>query len=246
MNLIRKMTSIGVVSATALTALVCSAPAIAAEAMHETRAVSGPITSIRLTGPIDMSISQGETRGVMIDGTAEELARIKLDVTGGELTVRYEQGTTGWLNISSHGAPKATIALTELRKVAVVGSGDVTMSPFKLNEGKLEVEVTGSGDIKLSGLKARALAVSIRGSGDVAASGQVGTQDIAIAGSGDYGGSDLQSQTTAIAIKGSGDANVWATESLSVSIAGSGDVSYRGQPKLSQSITGSDEVHQVR
>ena len=229
-----------------LTALLWSAPAAAAEPTRETRAVSGSITSVRLIGPIDMSISQGETRGVMLEGTADDVTRIRVEVSGGEMTVRFEQGATGWLSIGSHRAPRATVALPELRKIAVVGSGDVAMSPFNLNEGKLEIEVTGSGDVKLSSLKAKSLSVNIRGSGDVTASGQVGAQDIAIAGSGDYAGTDLQTQSSAISIKGSGDAKVWATDTLAVSIAGSGDVSYRGQPKLSQSIAGSGEVHQVR
>ncbi|MBK9626020.1 MAG: DUF2807 domain-containing protein [Rhodocyclaceae bacterium] len=227
-------------------AVLWSAPGVAAATMQETRAVSGSINSVRLVGPIDLSISQGETRGVMLEGNADELAKVRVEVSSGEMTVRFEQGATGWVSIGSHRAPRATVALPELRKVAVVGSGDVTMSPFVLNEGKLEIEVTGSGDVKLSSLKAKSLSVNIRGSGDVAASGQVGAQNIAIAGSGDYAGNDLQSQTSAISIKGSGDAAVWATETLAVSIAGSGDVSYRGQPKLSQSIAGSGEVHQVR
>ena len=246
MAIIRTTTSTSIALFATLTAELWSAPSLAADTTRETRAVSGPITSVRLTRPIDMSISQGETRGVMIDATPEELARIKVEVSGAVLTLRYEQGATGWLNISSNRAPRATLAVPELRKVAVVGSGDVAVSPFNLNEGKLEIEVTGSGDVKLASLKAKALAVSIRGSGDVAASGQVGAQDVSIAGSGDYAGNDLQSQTTAISIMGSGDAKVWATDTLSVSIAGSGDVSYRGQPKLSQSIAGSGEVHPAR
>lgn len=230
----------------ALTALVWSAPNLAADATRETRTVTGPITSVRLSGPIDLSISQGETRGVALDATAEELAKIEVSVNGGELTIRYEQGKTFWQSTSGHRAPRATVAMPDLRKVAVVGSGDVAVAPFNLNEGKLEIEVTGSGDVSLASLKAKAFAVSIRGSGDVSASGQVASQDIAIAGSGDYGGSDLQSQTTAIAIKGSGDAKVWAADALSVSIAGSGDVAYRGQPKLSQAIAGSGEIRQIR
>ena len=246
MNLIRKLVSTGIVITLMPITLVWSTPGIAAETMHETRALSGPVTSVRLIGPIDIAISQGETRGVQIDGTADELAKIKLELSGGELAVRYEQGVTSWVSFGSQRPPRATLARADLRKVAVVGSGDVSVSPFNLNEGKLEIEVTGSGDVNLSSLKAKSLSVSIRGSGDVAASGLVGNQEIAIAGSGDYGGNDLQSQTAAISIKGSGDAKVWATDTLAVSIAGSGDVAFRGQPKLSQSIAGSGEVHQVR
>lgn len=246
MNPIRQLISTGIAISLLPIILAWSTPGIAAETTRETRAINGPIATVRLMGPIDMSISQGETRGVMLEGTAEELAKVKVELSSGELTVRYEQSSTGWMNWSSQPALRATIAVPALNKIAVVGSGDVAMSPFNLNEGKLEIEVTGSGDVKLSSLKAKALAVSIRGSGDVAASGQVSTQDIAIAGSGDYAGNDLESQTAAISIKGSGDANLWATETLAVSIAGSGDVAYRGQPKLSQSIAGSGEVRQVR
>ena len=230
---------------TTLAALLWSVPSTATET-KETRTVSGPITKVRLTGPIDMSISQGETRGVMLEGTAEELAKIKVEVVSGELTVSVEKGSTSWTYFSSSRAPRATVAIPMLSKVAVVGSGDIKMSPFNLNEGKLEIEVTGSGDVKLASLKAKDLAVSIRGSGDVAASGQVSAQDVSIAGSGDYRADDLQSQTAAIGIRGSGDAKVWATDTLAVSIAGSGDVAYRGQPKLSQSIAGSGDINPIR
>jgi Putative auto-transporter adhesin, head GIN domain len=231
---------------TTIMTILLSAPSAAGEFVTETRPVNGPVSKIRLEGPIDMSMSQGETRGIVLEGKAEELAKIEVDVTDGELTVRYEQSSTGWMNYPNQRAPRATIALPMLSKATVVGSGDIAMAPFNLNEGKLEIEIKGSGDVKVSTLKAKALAVSIRGSGDVSVVGQVSSQDIAIAGSGDYRGDELQSQTAAIAIKGSGDAKVWATDTLAVSIAGSGDVAYRGQPKVSQSIAGSGDVSQIR
>ena len=233
------------VATIALLGVFYSTGSTAADTNRETRAVNGPITSVRLYGPIDMALSQGDTKGVILEGEAQELSKIKIDVVGGEMSVRYEQGKTSWLNSSAHRAPRAIVAIPDLRKVAVFGSGDVAMSAFNLKDGRLEIEVTGSGDVKLASLKAKALAVSIRGSGDVAVSGQVSAQEVAIAGSGDYSGRDLQSQTGAVSVMGSGDAKVWATDTLSVSIAGSGDVAYRGQPKLQQSIAGSGEVRQI-
>ena len=230
----------------ALLGMCYSAGSFAADTNRETRAVNGPITSVRLYGPIDMAVSQGETRGVTLEGEAQELSKVKLEVVGGELTVRYEQGKSSWFNSSSHRAPRAIVAMPDLRKVAVFGSGDVAMSAFNLKDGRLEIEVTGSGDIKLASLQAKTLAVAIRGSGDVNVSGQVATQEVSIAGSGDYASGELQSQTGTVAVVGSGDAKVWVTDTLSVSIAGSGDVAYRGQPKIQQSIAGSGEIHQIR
>ncbi len=247
MNAIRlkKITTLFVV-VLAGASLLHSASAVAADTRRETRAVSGPITSVRLIGPIDMAISQGETHGVIVEGEAQDLAHITIEISGGEMSVRYEQEKSAWVNFSSHHSLRAIVAMPDIRKVAVVGSGDVAMSAFNLNDGKLEIEVNGSGDVKLANLKAKALAVRIRGSGDVTAIGQVSAQEIAITGSGDYSGTELQTQTSAVSVKGSGDAKVWATDTLAVSIAGSGDVAYRGQPKLQQSIAGSGEVHQIR
>ncbi len=219
-----------------------SFPTLAADGNMEIRPISGPVTTIRLLGPVDLSLSQGETRGMRLHGTTEVRDKIKAEVSNGELRISYESSYSGWKLGSNTPALRAELAIPELRKLSVIGSGDVTLSAFDLKNGALEIEVTGSGDVKAERLVAKSLAVSIRGSGDVSAAGQVDTQSVDIAGSGDYSAIDLQSKTAAISIKGSGDARVWAIDTLSVSIAGSGDVRYKGQPKLSQSIHGSGEV----
>lgn len=229
----------------ALGAAMLWLPAVsnAAASEPELRTLRGEVTAIALRGPVDLKLTQGETRGVQLEGEPAERAQVKLEVNNGELHITFEgSGLGGWSWWSKRTPLTATLAVPTLKHLQVTGSGDAALGAFDLKDGELKIDVTGSGDVRLDGLTAAALRTSIVGSGDVRVSGQVKSQALSIAGSGDYDGRRLKSQTAAISIRGSGDVDVDATETLAVDIAGSGDVRYRGQPKLAKTIRGSGEV----
>ena len=113
------------------------------------------------------------------------------------------------------------VAVTSLKWVAIMGSGDMTVKG--LDNDKFHAEINGSADLRLYG-KTDRLAVEVNGSGDVFAF-------------------ELAARQVEISINGSGDVRVSAAESLAVTIAGSGDVKYIGQPTLAQKIIGSGDVH---
>ena len=102
--------------------------------------------------------------------------------------------------------------------------------------------ISGSSQASLSGLQGDECALSISGSGDLEATGQVERLRARISGSGTMDLAQLQARSLDADISGSGDMRVNASESLNVSISGSGDVRYQGSPQVSQHVSGSGSV----
>lgn len=216
-------------------------PVLAAEAV-ETRPLSGGFTAVQLEGPIDVVLSQGETAGIRIQGKAEDVARVKIEVKDQRLIIGMGN-KSGWFSSWVINTPLvATLALPKLTQLTILGSGNARLGRFDLKDDQLSIDIRGSGDVIADHLLAKSVRLNIQGSGDVTLAGTVDTQAIAIAGSGDYLAGNLKSRQGAVSISGSGDAELWSEESLSVSIAGSGDVSYYGQPRLTRSVNGSGDV----
>jgi putative autotransporter adhesin-like protein len=104
------------------------------------------------------------------------------------------------------------------------------------------VRIEGAGDLKLAGLDADTLEVEIEGSGDVEASGTVGTLTATVQGAGDADLSALQARTATVTVQGAGDAQLNVTDSLTVTVQGAGDVSYTGNPRVSSDVEGSGDL----
>jgi hypothetical protein len=107
-------------------------------------------------------------------------------------------------------------------------------------------ELRGSGDLTLSQISQPRLDVTIKGSGDVTATGTVNAVHLGIFGSGEARFDDLAAQSAQVEIRGSGDARVTAQVDADVLIAGSGDVALFGGPAMRRSeIRGSGSIRHM-
>ncbi|MBB3612650.1 DUF2807 domain-containing protein [Rhizobium sp. BK602] len=119
---------------------------------------------------------------------------------------------------------------------------EVSLSGPAITDWKL----IGSGDLTLSQLNQPQLRLSIRGSGNVAASGAADTVGLEISGSGAARLKELAAQSARIDVHGSGDVQVTAKADADVSISGSGNVELFGRPVVRRSqIRGSGSIVQV-
>lgn len=101
-----------------------------------------------------------------------------------------------------------------------------------------QVRSSGSGDVVLLGVANSALALSIRGSGNMKAVGRTGRLDASIQGSGDFDLQQLAVRDAKVGVMGSGNATVRVTGALDASAFGSGDVRYLGRPASISTHTG--------
>jgi hypothetical protein len=204
----------------------------------ETRSATG-FTSIALSVPGKVELSQGSPASVTVEADDNLLPEIETVVEGGKLRIRFQR------NVNIMGKPTLRLRITAPRIDALSISGSGEISTQALATPSLDLSVGGSGDMRLSGLDTETLKVAIAGSGDVKAAGRAAELVGKISGSGDIDAAQLDSRRVNLSIAGSGDATVRAREKLDVSIAGSGDVRYHGDPAITKRIAGSGEVKRL-
>jgi hypothetical protein len=187
--------------------------------VSQTRAVPA-FSKIQLEGAVDVEVTVGQPQAVTVRIDDNLQDHLRTEVHGDTLVI----GETG--NVSGHhrsgSGPMVTIQMPAISTVAL----------------------SGSGDIDLLGLSEKSLALSIAGSGDISASGQVDTLDVSIAGSGDARLGKLQAHAAKVDVAGSGDVDVDVTTALEAVVDGSGDIVYHGSPQVTRRVNGSGDVRQ--
>lgn len=207
----------------------------------ETTTTTGAGTTVRDAGEVRQGSGRARTERREVPGFSRLVVRSSADVrvsVGGEPSVEVttddnllELVTTevrdGELVIAARGSYSTTIGV----KVAVV---------TRSLDG---VSLDGSGDVVADGVRATRFDASIRGSGDLTASGTAEELHVDVSGSGAARLFDLASTRTWVRVDGSGDAEVTTSRSLDASVRGSGSVVYGGTPSsVASAVSGSGQV----
>jgi len=139
---------------------------------------------------------------------------------------------------------KIVVTARQIERLSLGGSG--TIDADVLRGKRLDVDVGGSGKIRIARLDSETVAAKVAGSGDLRADGgTVRDLSVSIGGSGSVDMGKVATDTARVSIAGSGDVTVWAKNDLRANIAGSGDVGYYGDPTVSRSVAGSGEVRRI-
>lgn len=113
------------------------------------------------------------------------------------------------------------ITLPDLPEASITGSGDLSIED--IDQDEIELEITGSGSINVSG-EVKLLSAKISGSGDVDAK-------------------ELKADIAELRVSGSGGIKAQATEILSARVSGSGDIKVWGNPaKRDTRVSGSGDI----
>jgi len=224
-------------------ALACSLSGVtgSGRVTSEARTVSG-FDAVSLSGSGELVITQGETEGLTIEAEDNILPHIKTEVKNGELIIAFDREDGGSFYRPTQPI-QFNLALKDLRTLDLSGSGSVYATALKAD--RLTVNVSGSGSVKFDQLQANDLNYDLSGSGQAELSGQVTSQQVNIGGSGDYRAGDLESQTAVVKMSGSASVTLWAQESLDVHMSGSGSVSYYGSPKITSDTSGSGSLNSL-
>jgi hypothetical protein len=166
---------------------------------------------------------------------------IETTMDGNELEIDTKEG----FRLRPGKPVKIYITSPNFAKVRLSGSGDILSQNRIAGKDRIELAVSGSGNIKVD-LDAPAVNAEMSGSGNINLSGLAKQFQGKLSGSGNISAMDLKTEQTEIRISGSGNADVFASEKLDVKVAGSGDVRYKGgAQQVSSNITGSGSVKKV-
>lgn len=214
------------------------------QAEEQTRKVD-PFTEISLRIGANVHLEQGSKTSLEIVAKPSTLEEIITEVKEGKLIIRFPNKNYLWKDFQP-GEITIYVTTPEINGLGISGSGDI-IAEDEIKTKLLEMSVSGSGNIKLSDLKAEQVKSTISGSGDIVVAGKTPAQDLSvvISGSGNFKGLDYSTDDASIKIVGSGNAHLEVNKNLYVRIAGSGKVTYKGKPLVDQAVTGSGSVRKI-
>lgn len=193
-------------------------------------------TKIGMSVPGHLYLTQGSPQKVVVEASEDILEILKTEVKESSLRIKFETwkpGKTKPVNI--------WITVPEIEGLSVAGSGNI-VSESSVTSDEIELEISGSGQIKLEELKTGEVEAAVSGSGDIYLTGTADEMDIKISGSGNVFGEKFSVDECGIKISGSGSCKVDATEELEAVISGSGKIYYYGNPQMDVVVSGSGKV----
>lgn len=180
---------------------------------------TGDFSAVQAYACCDISFTQGET-GVSVhtsDNIAEHLD-ISTDADGllkiapkdgysfknvKKLDIRLSSPTLNGLYIKGAADFKIEDGLvTDRLEVYVSGAGDISIDG--LRAGDVRINISGAGDIDIDNLDCTSVSVEIKGAGDCELEGRADRADISIKGAGDVDISDLKAADVNTSVKGAG------------------------------------------
>ena len=207
-------------------------------------------TSIKVAGPFNVHIVQGNDESVKFEAGADVVNRILTEVDGHVLKIRnkhdnWSQGYKSWYSDKGvwHNHKKIEVYITakDVKGITVSGSGSAVFADGLAATG-LKLRVRGSGVIE-GKVNVKTLQSHISGSGSIKLNGNAESSAVLVRGSGSFTTRNLMTANSKVHVSGSGRAEVNATDKVKVTVRGSGDVNYTGTAKIvSASKSGSGEI----
>ncbi|VTU29183.1 hypothetical protein H4CHR_02353 [Variovorax sp. PBS-H4] len=226
----------GALRASALSAGSAAVLAVAladpAQAATESRSVAD-FDQVVFAVAGEVSIEQGSGETLTLDAEPAVLRKITTEVRDRRLFIGLAPG-----RIETRQPIRMKLGVRTLRAFESRTAGEISIGALRTDA--LALLLAGGGSIRLARLDdARRLDVQISGAGDVAVgAGKVVAQQLAITGMGRYSAPRLASERAEVAIDGNGEVHLAASSTLAVRISGVGHVRYAGDPAVTRSIRG--------
>jgi hypothetical protein len=177
-------------------------------------------------GSFDVYITQGSTESVKVDAPADVMDRVITEVVHGTLKIHNKRNNGGDWSWTGHKKIVVYVSIRDIDAIGISGSGDVYFKDG-IHAEHLSISVNGSGDA-FGKIETKELACDVSGSGNIKLTGHAETSSVSVSGSGDYSARDVTTNSTAVQVSGSGNANINASSSITAQVSGSGDVRYTG------------------
>lgn len=201
---------------------------------------TGSFKRVQLMGSMDVEIKKGNEHAVEVKAEENILPYIETRLEGDKLVIKFSDD----VNVDADRDIVVKVTTPVLKEASVMGSGDITGDGKFTADDKIEVNVLGSGNLKME-LDAPAIEAKVTGSGDIDIAGNTKDASYTTMGSGDIKAGELKAENTEAKTMGSGNIRAYASIKLKATIMGSGDISYRGGGSVSSNVHGSGSVRAV-
>ncbi len=208
--------AVATVVATALAASGCSIGRIPLDGTIDTesRTVTD-FTAIDFSDAGDINVTVGPEASLTVTADTALLPRLRTRVSDGVLHID---------------------GVEHLRADESSVSYDVTIPSLE------SLDLSGAGNVSITGIDGESFHVDLSGAGDVTLSGVAPHFSINLSGAGTIGARNLTATEVAVDLSGAGTVTVFASRTLSVDLSGAGDVWYYGSPVVSRTVTGAGSI----
>jgi hypothetical protein len=194
------------------------------DANAEPRQLSGSFNAIKVSGAIDIYLSQYETESLAVSASEQKYKdNIKTVIENGVLRIYYES-EMGWTK--GNKKLKAYISFKNLEKITASGASDVHVAG-SISVPALTLNMSGASDFK-GDVAVSSLALELSGASDVKIAGTAGKVSIESSGASDVKGYDLVTEYCNAKASGASDINITVNKELNASASGASDIFYKG------------------
>jgi hypothetical protein len=174
-----------------------------------------PFSGLDLAGSNSVTVAVGARQSVVVHADSNLISHVTTQVVNGTLVI----GDTGSFS-----------ARTPMNVVVSVPS-------------LTALNLSGDGQISVSGIKVPQLTVTISGSGLLYVTGTAGRLDVTVSGDGDAQLARLTARDVHAVVSGSGAIQVTATTALDAAVPGTGAIVYGGNPsQVTTNVTGTGAI----
>lgn len=240
----------------------CNVNAVVSSKNYITKQLPTPsnFQAIEVEGSADVEYRQSPNGqlGIRVYGSDNVVELLDIKVVNGTLRVSFKDN----VSITGESKLKVFVVSPRLDQVVITGSGDVDLKGAVHGE-RLDVSITGSGDVEsddlfykevnavitgsgeidLCTLKSDLVKAQISGSGDVELKGSTERLELILDGSGEIDAERLVANIVKASLAGSGDIICYASKQINADVAGSGEITFRGKPAI-ENCTG--QVERIR
>ncbi|MCG2583223.1 head GIN domain-containing protein [Massilia sp. TS11] len=229
-------------------ALCAAAGSVQARDEHltETRPIDARVVRVKLDGPVDLKLRQGDTPSLVISGERKYVEKTTTTQHGDTLNIDMESHTNfkfGKLNplrieltlprlrelrTESLGATEVTGFSGEDIELALEGAGSLKV---QCNYKTVNASLGGLGSLNISGLNSDAVNLDLQGAGYVTLSGQTKQLKASLGGLGGLDAKSFYADTVNLDLSGLGNASVHARQNANLNLSGLGSVTVYGKPQ---------------
>ncbi len=188
------------------------------------RALSGSFTAIKISGGIDLFLSQSDNISLAVSAANETIKEgIKTNIENGVLVISFK-GDKSW--VRKDRKLKVYVSFKELNNINASGACDLLVAGT-IKSPSLVLQMSGACDFN-GKVEVDELKLNLSGASDAKISGTAKTVDIVSSGASDVKGYDLVTEVCNTNVSGASDINITVKTELNANASGASNVFYKG------------------
>lgn len=199
------------------------------DANAQQRKITGSFTGVRVSGAINLYLSQSNEEVVVVSAADTELRdRIVAEVKNGVLEIYFKEKGLRWTRDRKL---KAYVSFKTLNTLEASGASDIFANGV-IKSNALQITLSGASDFK-GAVDLQELSLNQSGSSDSHINGRADKVNIQVSGASDVKGYELITDYCQANASGASDIQLTVNKELNAIASGSSDISYKGSATVS-------------